>query len=319
MMKKIEIVTCLPIPDDLRDALGVDYKWHGYDFAAGELTNPGADLSKVRGIAMTGEGALRTQFLDTLPRLELVSVFGVGYDGVPIDYCRRRGVLVTNTPAVMTDDAADVATALVLMTGRSLLLADRFLRSGKWLEGASPLTRTIKGKRAGIIGLGRIGRAIAHRLAALGMRISYVEQAPNPAVDYRHVDSVPALAAESDFLIVACPGGPATRNLVDAEVLKALGPDGILINGARGSIVDEAALIDALSSGRVRGAGLDVYADEPHVPKQLVEMENVVLLPHIGSATQETRAVMTELCKGNLDKWFVSGDKPTLIPELLQT
>ena len=319
MTKKTEIVTCLPMPDYLHDRLATDYSCHDYDFAAGALLNSTADLSNVRGGAMTGEASLSVTFLETLPRLEVVSVFGVGYDGVPVDYCRRRGVLVTNTPAVMTDDAADVATALVLMTGRGLLLADRFLRSGKWIEGASPLARTITGKRAGIIGLGRIGRAIAHRLEALGMQISYVEQAANPAVSYRYFDSVPAMAAEADFLIVACPGGPATKNLVDAEVLKALGPNGILINGARGSIVDESALVDALSSGRICGAGLDVYANEPHVPKQLVEMENVVLLPHIGSATEETRAVMTGMCKDNLDKWFGTGEKPNLIPELLQT
>ena len=319
MTPKIEIVACLPMPDYLHERLAADYRCHDYDFAAGAFIDSTPDRSNVRGVAMTGEASLAAAFLETLPRLEVISVFGVGYDGVPIGYCRDRGLLVTNTPAVMTDDAADVATALVLMTGRGLLVADRFLRSGKWTEGAYPLTRTLTGKRAGIIGLGRIGRAIARRLEALGMQISYVEQVPNPTTTYRHFDSVPTMAAESDFLIVACPGGPATKNLVDAEVLRALGPDGILINGARGSIVDEVALVDALSSGRIRGAGLDVYANEPHVPKQFVEMENVVLLPHVGSATQETRVVMTGMCKDNLDKWFEAGKKANLIPELLQT
>ena len=319
MNMKIEIVTCQPMPGYLRDRLAADYNCREYDSVGEALADSTADLSRVRGIAMTGEAHLRVSFLEALPMLEVISVFGVGYDGVPIEYCRNRGVLVTNTPAVMTDDAADVATALVLMTGRGLLAADRFLRGGKWNEGASPLTRTITGKRAGIIGLGRIGRAIAHRLEAFGMQIGYVEQTVNPTVTYRHFDSVQAMAAESDFLIVACPGGPATRNLVDAEVLGALGPDGILINGARGSIVDETVVVEALASGRIRGAGLDVYANEPHVPHRLVEMENVVLLPHIGSATEETRAVMTRMCKDNLDKWFGAGEKANLIPELLQT
>ncbi len=312
----IEIVTCLPMPDYLLGALGEGYRCIGYDFQTGAASVPGVDVSAVRAIAMTGEASLSEAFLDTLPRLEAISVFGVGYDGVPVDYCRRRGVTVLHTPGIMTDDAADVATALVLMTGRGLLRADRFLRRGDWLRGASPLENTLTGKTAGIIGLGRIGRAIAERLTALRMRISYIEQQPDPRVAYRHVGNLRDLAAESDFLIVACPGGPATRNLVGAEVLEALGPDGILINGARGSIVDEAALTAALRRGAIKGAGLDVYEAEPDVPEELIGLENVVLFPHIGSATIETRATMTAMCKDNLDRWFADGQTPHRIPDL---
>ncbi|MGB3832103.1 MAG: 2-hydroxyacid dehydrogenase [Mesorhizobium sp.] len=312
---KIEIITCLPMPDYLLDRLAGDYRCLAYDFVADTVVGGPADVSGVRAIAMTGEAFLREAFLDKLPRLEVISVFGVGYDGVPVDYCRQRGIAVAHTPGVMTEDAADVATALVLMTSRGLLQADRYLRRGDWLKASAPLASSVTGKTAGIIGLGRIGRAIARRLAALGMKISYVEQAPNPGFDYRHVGNVRDLAAQSDFLIVACPGGPATRNLVDAGVLAALGPAGILINGARGSIVDEAALIDALKRGAIKGAGLDVYAAEPNVPEELIGMENVVLFPHIGSATLETRATMTAMCKDNLDSWFMDGKTPNRIPE----
>lgn len=312
---KIEIITCLPMPDYLLHRLAGDYRCLAYDFAADRLADDGTALSGVRAVAMTGEAFLRETFLDRLPALEAISVFGVGYDGVPVDYCRRRGIVVAHTPDVMTEDAADVATALVLMTSRGLVQADRFLRRGDWLKASAPLASSLTGKTAGIIGLGRIGRAIARRLAALGMKIGYVEQARNPAVDYRYVDTVRDLAAQSDFLVVACPGGPATRNLVDAGVIEALGPDGILINGARGSIVDEAALIDALKRKAIKGAGLDVYAAEPNVPEELIAMENVVLFPHIGSATLETRATMTSMCKDNLDSWFKDGKMANRIPE----
>jgi lactate dehydrogenase-like 2-hydroxyacid dehydrogenase len=312
---KIEIITCLPMPDYLLQRLASDYTCVTYDFVADALTGDRVDVSQARAIAMTGEAFLREAFLEKLPCLEVISVFGVGYDGVPVDYCRKREIVVAHTPDVMTEDAADVATALVLMTSRGLLQADRFLRHGEWLAGSAPLTSSVTGKTAGIVGLGRIGRAIARRLAALGMNISYVEQKPNPGFDYRHVGNVLDLAAQSDFLIVACPGGPSTRNLVDASVIEALGPDSILINGARGSIVDEAALIDALKRGAIKGAGLDVYAQEPNVPKELIAMENVVLFPHIGSATLETRATMTSMCKDNLDSWFRNGAVANRIPE----
>jgi lactate dehydrogenase-like 2-hydroxyacid dehydrogenase len=240
----------------------------------------------------------------------------VGYDGVPVDYCRQRGIMVAHTPDVLTDDVADVATALVLMTARGFVAADRFVRSGQWLSGAPPLTTCLGGKKAGVLGLGRIGRAIARRLEAMGMSIAYTTRRPQPDVPWRHVPDLRALAAEVDFLIVACPGGPATSKLVDANVLAALGPKGTLVNIARGSIVDEPALVAALQAGTIRGAGLDVFAAEPNVPAALLALDNVVLLPHVGSATRETRQAMADLCRANLDAWFAGKPVPVPIPEL---
>jgi lactate dehydrogenase-like 2-hydroxyacid dehydrogenase len=257
-----------------------------------------------------------TTLLDELPNLGIISVFGVGYDGVPVDYCRQRGIMVAHTPDVLTDDVADVATALVLMTARGFVAADRFVRSGQWLAGAPPLTTCLGGKKAGVLGLGRIGRAIARRLEAMGMSIAYTTRRPQPDVPWRHVPDLRALAAEVDFLIVACPGGPATSKLVDANVLAALGPKGTLVNIARGSIVDEPALVAALQAGTIRGAGLDVFAAEPNVPAALLALDNVVLLPHVGSATRETRQAMADLCRANLDAWFAGKPVPVPIPEL---
>ena len=222
---------------------------------------------------------------------------------------------MTNTPDVLTDDVADVAVALVLMTGRGFVRANRFVHAGDWLEKGPELTTKLSGRTAGILGLGRIGKAIAQRLAAMGMQIAYTGRKPQD-VPYRFIADLKALAAASDFLIVACPGGAATRNIVNAEVLAALGKKGTLVNIARGSIVDEPALAAALGNGTIKAAGLDVFADEPNIPPALLAMDHVVLLPHVGSATQETRKAMGDLCKANLDAWFAGKPLPTLIPEL---
>jgi lactate dehydrogenase-like 2-hydroxyacid dehydrogenase len=253
--------------------------------------------------------------LDALPNLEIISVFGVGYDGVPIDYCRKRGIKVTNTPDVLTEDVADTAVALLLMCARGFVNANRLLLKGDWGTGAGMLTTKVAGKRAGILGLGRIGKAIADRLAAFQMQIAYTGRSKQD-VRWAYIADLAALAARSDFLIVAAPGGPATRNIVDADVLKALGSNGTLINIARGSLVDETALTAALKAGTIRGAGLDVFANEPNVPQELLAMDNVVLLPHVGSATSETRQAMGDLCRANLDSWFAGNGVKTLVAEL---
>jgi lactate dehydrogenase-like 2-hydroxyacid dehydrogenase len=203
-----------------------------------------------------------------------------------------------------------------MMTGRGFVRLNRFVQAGEWEKRGPELTTKLSGKRVGILGLGRIGRAIAERVSAMGMAVSYTGRKPQH-VPYAYVPELTALAAQSDFLVVACPGGPATRNLVDAKVLEALGAKGTLINIARGSIVDEAALVSALSKGTIKSAGLDVFADEPHIPKALLEMPQVVLLPHVGSATAETRKAMGDLCKANLDAWFGQHRTLTLIPELV--
>ena len=311
-----DVIVTAPLPPFLYDPLKADYRCHDYYQSSHKPGLLAAEGQKIRGLVQGGGTVTPTDLLDRLPKLEIISVFGVGYDGVPVDYCRRRGLKVTNTPDVLTDDVADVAVGLVLMTGRGFATAERFLRSGEWEKKGPELTTKLGGRTAGILGLGRIGKAIGQRLEAMGMRIAYTGRKAQPGVHYRFVPDLKALAAESDFLIVACPGGPATRNLVDADVLAALGSKGTVVNIARGSIIDEPALVKALQDGTIRGAGLDVFADEPHVPKPLLAMDNVVLLPHVGSATNETRKAMGDLCKANLDAWFAGRPLLTLIPEL---
>ena len=314
-MNDIDILVTAPLPRFLEDPLKADYRCHDYA-GAGErdalLARVGRD---VRGLVQGGGTVTPTTLLDALPRLEIVSVFGVGYDGVPTGYCRERGIRVTNTPDVLTDDVADVAVGLVLMTARGFAQADRFVRSRAWTRRSFPLATKLSGKSVGILGLGRIGKAIAKRLAAMGMQVAYTGRTAQD-VPYRFVPTLKALAAEVEFLVVACPGGEATRHLVDADVLAALGRKGTLVNIARGSIVDEPALVQALADGAIKGAGLDVFENEPQVPETLLAMDNVVLLPHVGSATHETRKAMADLCKANLDTWFTEGRVLTLVPEL---
>ncbi|HEY1326803.1 MAG TPA: 2-hydroxyacid dehydrogenase [Casimicrobiaceae bacterium] len=315
MTNDIDILVTAPLPPFLYDPLKADYRTHDYHRAADKAEMLAAQGPRLRGLVQGGGTVTPTTLLDALPKLEIISVFGVGYDGVPVAYCRERGIFVTNTPDVLTDDVADVAVALVLMTGRGFVRANRFVHAGEWQKGSPELTVKLSGKRVGIVGLGRIGKAIAQRLASMGMAVSYTGRKAQP-VAYTYVPDLRALAAQSEFLVIACPGGPATRHLIDAEVLKSLGSKGTLINIARGSIVDEPALVDALKKGVIKGAGLDVFADEPHIPEALLGMDHVVLLPHVGSATHETRKAMGDLCKANLDAWFNERRTLTLIPEL---
>ena len=290
-----DILVTAPLPDFLYGPLKRDYRCHDYYQSSHRPGLLAAEGARIRGLVQGGGTVTPTALLDELPKLEIVSVFGVGYDGVPVAYCRERGIKVTNTPDVLTEDVADVAVGLVLMTGRGFARLERFTRAGEWLKRGPELTTKLAGQTAGILGLGRIGKAIAQRLAAMGMKIAYTGRKPQD-VDYRFVNDLKTLAHESDFLIVACPGGAATKNLVDAEVLAALGTKGTLINIARGSIVDEPALVEALQQRTIKGAGLDVFADEPNVPPPLLAMDHVVLLPHVGSATRETRQAMGDLC-----------------------
>lgn len=311
-----DLIVTAPLPEFLYGPLKRDYRCHDYHQSSHKPGLLAAEGVRIRGLVQGGGTVTPTTLLDALPNLEIVSVFGVGYDGVPVDYCRKRGLLVTNTPDVLTDDVADVAVGLVLMTGRGFAKLERFARAGEWTKRGPELTTKLGGKTAGILGLGRIGKAIAQRLDAMGMKIAYTGRRPQAGVGYRFVPDLVTLATESDFLIVACPGGAATKNLVDAGVLAALGSKGTIVNIARGSIIDEPALVAALASGTIKGAGLDVFADEPNVPTELFAMDNVVLLPHVGSATRETRQAMGDLCKANLDAWFGQKRTLTLIPEL---
>lgn len=305
-MHDVDLLLDETLPRALQAALSADYRCRIGGGAGKGPAPPSPEDAKIRGFVQVGSTFTPSSLLDRLPALELISVFGVGYDGVPIDECRRRGIRVTNTPDVLTEDVADVALALILMTLRDFVRLDRFVRDGRWARERPWLTSRLAGRNVGILGLGRIGSAIARRVESLGVRVLWTGRSPRN-VAWRRVPGPVELARESDVLVVACPGGPATRHLVDASVLAALGPEGILVNIARGSIVDQDALVRALADGTIGGAGLDVFADEPQVPPELCALENVVLLPHVGSATRETRQAMADLCKANLDAWFERG------------
>lgn len=265
------------------------------------VTEPGPT---VRGMVTSGSLGASAEVMEQLPALEIIANFGVGVDKVDLAAARGRGVVVANTPDVLTESVAELALGLLLAAARRLPAAERLLRSGGWKS--SFLGTQVYGKTCGLVGMGRIGSAIARRAEAFGMEIAYFARHPRE-VGYRYVANLRELARQSDFLVLIVPGGPATDGLVDFEVLEALGPSGVLINVARGSVVDEPALVRALLEGRLGGAGLDVFAHEPQVPKELLELDQVVLTPHIGSATQEARRAMAELCVANLRSFFETG------------
>jgi hydroxypyruvate reductase len=274
-----------------------------------------AAAPRIRAIAASGESKVPGALIAQLPALQLISVMGVGYDGVDVTAAKARGVTVTHTPNVLNDDVADLAIGLMLSAARQLPAADRFVRGGLWLEGNMPLARKMSGARLGLVGMGRIGQAIAHRALAFGMSIAYTARSAKADLPYRFFPSALALAAEVDFLVLITPGGAGTRKLIDAAVLKALGPRGFLVNVARGSVVDEQALIEALEAGTIAGAGLDVFEDEPRVPQRLLDLHKVVLTPHIGSATHATRQAMADLAANNLAAHFAGKPLLTPVPE----
>jgi lactate dehydrogenase-like 2-hydroxyacid dehydrogenase len=253
----------------------------------------------VRVVVTTGGAGAGRELIERLPRLKLIACFGVGIDAIDLAAARERGVAVTNTPDVLTDDVADLAIALMLDAMRGISAGDRYVRAGRWLKGALPLQTKMSGKRLGIVGMGRIGQAIARRAAAFDMAIAW--HGPRPKdLPYRHEPDLVALAGAVDVLVAACPGGAATRGLIGRAVLEALGPRGFFVNIARGSVVDEGALVELLQAGRLAGAALDVFVDEPHVPAPLLALDRVVLQPHVASATHETRAAMGRLVLDNV-------------------
>ena len=272
---------------------------------------------RIRGIATGGgtSGRVDRALIDTLPKLEIISSFGVGYDHVDAAHAGAMGAVVTNTPDVLTDEVADLALGLLLATLRKLPQADRYLREGRWLEKPFPLSPTLRGRTVGILGYGRIGRAIAKRLDGFGVTVVYHGRREQADAPHRYYADLEAMAQDVDTLIVITPGGKGTEKLVDARILAALGPDGVLINVARGTVVDEAALIEALRDGTILSAGLDVFEKEPQVPQELIDMEHVVLLPHVGSASVHTRAAMAQLVVDNLVAWFETGKPLTPVPE----
>ena len=273
-----------------------------------------ASHADVRAIACAATSEyLGDAFIHRFPKLQIISSFGVGYDHIDAKAAGARGVIVTNTPEVLTEEVADTALALLLNTVREFPQAERYLRAGKWLQKAYPLTKaTLRNRTVGMLGMGAIGKAIARRLDAFGVPVVYHARKLRPEVSYRHYPKLLDMAREVDTLMVIVPGGAATANMINAEVLDALGPNGILINMARGSVVDEPALIKALKEKRIMAAGLDVFAKEPEVPPELMAMDNVVLFPHLGSASVYTRDRMDQLVVDNIAAW-VAG-KPPLTP-----
>jgi lactate dehydrogenase-like 2-hydroxyacid dehydrogenase len=309
---KPEILSVAPMYAPSMERLEREFTVHRL-FAAPDRDALLAQIAeRVRGIQGTGFASVPAALIDSLPGLEIVSVFGVGYDGVDVAAARRRNVLVTNTPEVLNDCVADLALGLVIAAARRISAGDRYVRAGRWLSGPMPLASRVSGKRLGILGLGRIGQTIARRASGFDMTIGYHSRHPIRDTPFRYYPSAVELAQSSDFLVVITPGGAATRHLVNEEVMRALGPTGILVNVARGSVVDEQALVRCLQEGTLGGAGLDVFEDEPHVPEALFAMDNVVLQPHVGSATHETRLAMGNLTVDNLVAHFAG--KPVLTP-----
>jgi len=275
-----------------------------------------AAAEKIRGVAVTDLLAVDALMLSRLPKVEIISAFGVGYDHIDVASAKQHNAVVTHTPDVLTEETADAAIGLLIATLREYVKADRYLRSGLWANQPYPLTsNSTRDRTVGLVGMGRIGKAIARRLDAMRIPVVYHARRPAEGVTYRHYPKLLDMAKTVNTLIVMVPGGASTAKMVNAEVLGALGPHGVVINMSRGSVVDEAALIDALKSGTIQAAGLDVFAKEPFVPDELKAMQNVVLLPHMGSASVLTRHAMDQLVVDNLKAWFEGRLPPTPVPE----
>ena len=292
------------------EALGAEFTLHevaSLDDVAGSL---GPAAERIRGALSNPMIGLSAATMDALPKLEITTLFGVGLERTDLVAARERGVVVTTTP-VLYEDVADTAVVLAMDVARAISSGDRWVRAGRWAAGGQAASgKRFSGKRTGILGMGRIGRMLAKRLAAFDMEIAYYDPRPAPDVDYTlHPTSV-ELARESDFLFLCAAGGPGVGHVVDADTLAALGPEGIFVNVARGWLVDEAALVDAVRTGTIAGAGLDVFEDEPNTPHALWTMDQVVLQPHQGSATEETRRAMGERVLQNLDAWLAGREPP---------
>ena len=295
--------------------LQATFNLHSHDPAS-----PPAAAAQIQGIWAGGDSRVSAELINSLPALKMIAVMGVGYDGIDVAAAKARGVMVSHTPDVLNDDVADLALGLMLCVARQLPAADRFVRAGQWPSAPMPLARKMSGARLGIVGMGRIGQAIAQRAAAFNMTIAYTARSAKPGLPWAFWPNAEALAEHSDFLVLITPGGAGTRKLIDAKVLAALGRNsplgGILVNVARGSVVDETALIEALEQGVIAGAGLDVFENEPQVPERLRALPQVVLSPHVGSATGQTRQAMADLAFDNLQRVLGGQSARTPVPEL---
>jgi lactate dehydrogenase-like 2-hydroxyacid dehydrogenase len=309
MSKDIMLVSS--VPTFMMNDLQQEYVLHDH----AHILDPEA-FTKVTAFVGVGSAAkVDRKLLAMFPNVKMISIFGVGYDGIDVAAAKERGIQVTHTPDVLTDDVADLAMGLILSIGRRIPQSDKFVRNGDWVSEPFTMTHKVTGTRLGVVGLGRIGQAIAKRAAAFDMTIAYTGRRAKTNAPFRYYPTASELAANSDYLVVAVPGGDDTKNMINAQVLKALGPKGIVINIARGSVVDQTALIQALKDKSIAGAGLDVFWDEPNIDPQFFKMHNVVLTPHNGSNTHETRRAMADLALANLKAFFEERPLLTLIPE----
>src|SRR3954453_723913 len=308
-LKNVDVLMLSPMMPLIMEGIGQAFNLHKA-WEAPDRDALIAELApRIRGLAPGSHYHVDGALMDKLPKLEIIANFGVGYDTIDAAEAGRRGVIVTNTPDVLTEEVADLAVGLLIATVRQLPQVDRYLRAGKWLEKPYPLTATLRGRKVGILGLGRIGKAIAQRLEAFGLDVGYHGRNPQGDVRHRYYATLVEMAKHVDVLMCVAPGGPETKHMVNAEVLRALGPEGILVNVGRGTVVDERALIEALRTKAILSAGLDVFEDEPKMPHALIAMDHVVLLPHVGSASLHTRNAMGQLVVDNLTPWF-SGKGP---------
>lgn len=306
---KPEILLMAQLFSTTMESLEDNYNVHRY----WEAKDPEALLAeisdRIKAVVTDGGRGVEESVLSKLPKVEVVTVFGVGVDAVALPYCKANSIKVTNTPDVLSDDVADLGVALMLGISRQVVFADNYCRQGHWSsKGAMPLTTRMTGKRAGIFGMGSIGIRLARRLEAFDMTVSYCNRNKRSDANYRYEPNLQDLAAEVDYLIIAASASPSTQNIVNQDILSALGPDGFLVNISRGSLVDEPALIAALQNGSIKGAALDVFAEEPSIPDALIGMDNVILQPHQASATFDTRKAMGQVVCENLEQFF--SDRP---------
>ncbi|KAF9616468.1 hypothetical protein IFM89_029765 [Coptis chinensis] len=312
-MESIGVLMTCPMSNYLEEELEKKFKlfkiWKHTDQKDQFLKENSQSIRAIVGNAAVGASS---ELIDSLPKLEIVSSYSVGLDKIDLNKCKEKGIRVSNTPDVLTDDVADLAIALILSTLRRICESDRYVRNGLWKKGDFKLSTKFTGKSVGIIGLGRIGAAIAERAAAFDCPISYFSRSEKPNTNYKYYSNILDLAANCQILVVACALTEETRHIVNRQVIDALGPKGVVINIGRGPHIDEPELVSALVEGRLGGAGLDVYENEPEVPEELLGLDNVVLLPHVGSGTFETRNAMADLVIGNLEAYF--SNKPLLTP-----
>ena len=309
MSKDIMLVSS--VPTFMMNDLQQEYVLHDH----AHILDPEA-FTKVTAFVGVGSTAkVDRKLLAMFPNVKMISIFGVGYDGIDVAAVQERGIRVTHTPDVLTDDVADLAMGLILSIGRRIPQSDKFVRNGDWVSEPFTMTHKVTGTRLGVVGLGRIGQAIAKRAAAFDMSIAYTGRRAKTNAPFRYYPTASELAANSDYLVVAVPGGDDTKNMINAQVLKALGPKGIVVNIARGSVIDQTALLQALKDKSIAGAGLDVFWDEPNIDPQFFKLQNVVLTPHNGSNTHETRRAMADLALANLKAFFEERPLLTLIPE----